>query len=116
MDNNEPSDNNVKINTWPYMNIGSLSIGFLTRLLSAGVIWGWGYMNWSIGWLIVPIALVTWRTETQKDAHLRAITAQASVMTEEKQMITNRIDELPSWVYFPDYDRAEWLNKVSNTL
>ncbi|XP_076667035.1 extended synaptotagmin-like protein 2 isoform X2 [Andrena cerasifolii] len=106
-------DNNVaKRNLWPYMNIGSLTISFLAKLAAASVIWGWGYSNLSIAWLIAPIALAAWKSERRKDNELKAITAQASVMAKEKELIMSRLDELPSWVYFPDFDRAEWLNKV----
>ncbi|XP_017761218.1 PREDICTED: extended synaptotagmin-2 [Eufriesea mexicana] len=106
-------DNKVsKPNPWPYMNIGSLTISFLTKLATAGIIWSWGYLNLNIAWLIAPIALVAWKTEHRKDNELKAITAQASVMAKEKELIMSRLDELPSWVYFPDFDRAEWLNKV----
>ncbi|OAD54555.1 Extended synaptotagmin-2 [Eufriesea mexicana] len=94
------------------MNIGSLTISFLTKLATAGIIWSWGYLNLNIAWLIAPIALVAWKTEHRKDNELKAITAQASVMAKEKELIMSRLDELPSWVYFPDFDRAEWLNKV----
>ena len=31
---------------------------------------------------------------------------------EEEEGTLARVDELPSWVYFPDVERAEWLNKV----
>ncbi|CAD1477602.1 unnamed protein product, partial [Heterotrigona itama] len=106
-------DNKIsKPNPWPYMNIGSLFISFLTKLATAGVIWSWGYLNLNIAWLIAPIALVAWKVERRKDNELKAITAQASVMAKEKELIMSRLDELPSWVYFPDFDRAEWLNKV----
>ncbi|CAK9807756.1 Extended synaptotagmin-2 [Anthophora plagiata] len=106
-------DNKIsKANPWPYMNISSLTMSFLTKLATAGIIWGWGYLNFNIAWLIAPVALVAWKTERRKDNELRTITAQASVMAREKELIMSRIDELPSWVYFPDFDRAEWLNKV----
>ncbi|XP_031833796.1 extended synaptotagmin-like protein 2 isoform X2 [Nomia melanderi] len=107
-ENNEVS----KSNPWPYMNVGSLTISFLTKLATAGIIWGCGYLNLSIAWLIAPIALAAWKTERRKDNELKAITAKASVMAKEKELIMSRLDELPSWVYFPDFDRAEWLNKV----
>lgn len=106
-------DNKIsKSNPWPYMNIGSLTISFLTKLATAGIIWSWGYLNLNIAWLIGPIALIAWKTERRKDNELKLITAQASVMSKEKELIMSRLDELPSWVYFPDFDRAEWLNKV----
>lgn len=37
----------------------------------------------------------------------------AAAMIDEKDALEYRIDDLPSWVLFPDVDRAEWLNKVS---
>lgn len=100
-----------KIN-WPYMTISSLTMSFLTKLATAGIIWGWGYLNLNVAWLIAPIALAAWKQERRKDNDLRVITAQATVMAKEKELIIDRLNELPSWVYFPDFDRAEWLNKV----
>lgn len=98
--------------SWPYMNLGSLTVSFVTKLVTAGIIWGWGYLNLSIAWLIAPVALAAWKSERRKDNKLKAIIAQATVMAKEKELIMSRLDELPSWVYFPDFDRAEWLNKV----
>ncbi|XP_077281317.1 extended synaptotagmin-like protein 2 isoform X2 [Temnothorax americanus] len=109
---NNVSNNNSKSITWPYMNVSSLSISFLTKLTAAGIIWGWGYFNYSIAWLIAPIAFSVWKAERKKDNELRTITAQASVLAKEKELIVNRMNELPSWVYFPDFDRAEWLNRI----
>ncbi|XP_072755087.1 extended synaptotagmin-2 isoform X2 [Anoplolepis gracilipes] len=109
---NNTSNKVSKPITWPYMNIGSLTISFLTKLAAAGIIWGWGYFNYSIAWLIAPIAFSVWKTENKKDNELRMLTTQASALANEKVMIMGRIDELPSWVYFPDFDRAEWLNRI----
>jgi len=102
--------------TWPYMSVGSLGTSLLMKLAAAGIIWGWGYFNFSIAWLIAPIAISVWKTERKKDNELRAVVAQAAVLAKEKELILSRIDELPSWVYFPDFDRAEWLNKVHGLL
>jgi len=98
------------------MNVGSLTTSLLMKLGAAGIIWGWGYCNFSIAWLIAPIAISVWKTERKKDNELRTIMAQAAVLANEKELIVSRIDELPSWVYFPDFDRAEWLNKVHGLL
>ena len=97
---------------WPYMSISSLARSFLSKLATVGIIWGWGYLNLNIAWLIAPIVLVTWKAERRKDNELRVIMAQSTVMAKEKGLIMDRLDELPSWVYFPDFDRVEWLNKV----
>lgn len=112
MEGESENDTVSKPNTWPYMSITSLTTSFLSKLAAAGIIWGWGYFNLSIAWLIVPIAFSALKTERRKDNELKAITAQATALAKEKELIVGRIDELPSWVYFPDFDRAEWLNKV----
>ncbi|KAL6255775.1 hypothetical protein P5V15_013018 [Pogonomyrmex californicus] len=109
---NNVSNKDSKVISWPYMNVGSLTISFLTKLAAVSVIWGWGYFNYSIAWLIAPIAFSVWKAERKRDNELRTITAQASILSKEKELIINRIDELPSWVYFPDFDRAEWLNRI----
>ncbi|XP_043675721.1 extended synaptotagmin-1 isoform X2 [Vespula pensylvanica] len=109
----EPNENKVsKPNTWPYMNMSSLVTSFFIKLTTAGIIWGCGYMNINLAWLLCPIIVFVWKSEKQKDQQLRAITAQASVLANEKELIGKRMDELPSWVYFPDFDRAEWLNRI----
>ncbi|KYM99145.1 Extended synaptotagmin-2 [Cyphomyrmex costatus] len=110
-ENNTPNKDSKPI-TWPYMNVSSLTISFLTKLAAAGIIWGWGYFNYSIAWLIAPIAFSVWKAERKRDNELRTITAQASVLAKEKELIISRMNELPSWVYFPDFDRAEWLNRI----
>ncbi|KAG5314335.1 ESYT2 protein, partial [Acromyrmex insinuator] len=109
---NNSFNKNSKPITWPYMNVSSLTISFLTKLAAAGIIWGWGYFNYSIAWLIAPIAFSVWKAERKRDNELRTITAQASVLAKEKELIVSRMNELPSWVYFPDFDRAEWLNRI----
>ncbi|XP_019695734.1 extended synaptotagmin-2 isoform X2 [Harpegnathos saltator] len=112
MEEKSENDKVSKRNAWPYMNVSSLTMSFFTKLAAAGIIWGWGYFNLSIAWLIAPIAFSVWKTERKRDNELRTITAQASVLAKEKELIVSRLDELPSWVYFPDFDRAEWLNRI----
>ncbi|XP_015113681.1 extended synaptotagmin-1 isoform X2 [Diachasma alloeum] len=98
--------------TSPYMTIGSFSMSLLMKIAAVGVIWGFGYMRWSVAWLLPPVFLSVWKYETNKNDELKRLTAQATVLANEKDVITNRMNDLPSWVYFPDFDRAEWLNKV----
>lgn len=106
----DKGDNQLK--SWPYMTFGTLIKSLLTKAISFGLIWGVGYMNWNFAWLIPPIAFVVLRGERKKDAQMKRLTAQATALSKDKIIIENRIDELPIWVYFPDYDRAEWLNGV----
>ncbi|XP_011304471.1 extended synaptotagmin-2 isoform X2 [Fopius arisanus] len=107
-------DEDVKNNktSCSYLTIGSFSTSALIRIAAVGVIWSFGYMHWSIAWLLPPVFLSVWKYESKKYDELKRLTAQATVMANEKDIITNRMNDLPSWVYFPDFDRAEWLNKV----
>ncbi|XP_063973441.1 extended synaptotagmin-2 isoform X2 [Diachasmimorpha longicaudata] len=98
--------------TSSYMTIGSFTLSLLMKLAAVGVIWSFGYMRWSVAWLLPPVFLSVWKYESSKNNELKRLTAQATVLANEKDVITNRMNDLPSWVYFPDFDRAEWLNKV----
>lgn len=117
MEKTEDDKNKIVVNksAWPHFTIMSLSTSFIGKFAAVGVIWGLGYMNWSLAWLIAPVLISVWRSENKKDNQLRLSTAQAISLMNEKQMIETRMNELPSWVFFPDFDRAEWLNKVSLT-
>ena len=50
---------------------------------------------------------------TEKAFHERKIRFNLlkCVGIDEKEAIKSRIDDLPSWVYFPDQERAEFVNK-----
>ena len=34
------------------------------------------------------------------------------VQSNEKDAIRARVEDLPSWVYFPDKERSEWVNVI----
>ena len=34
------------------------------------------------------------------------------IQTDEKNAVLARLDELPSWVFFPDKERVEWINQI----
>ncbi|XP_011502857.1 PREDICTED: extended synaptotagmin-1 isoform X2 [Ceratosolen solmsi marchali] len=101
-----------KLKTWPHMTFYSLSKSFFIKLATVGIIWGVGFLNWNFAWLVPPIAFVVLKSERKRDGDLKRLTAQATALSKEKIIIESRIDELPTWVYFPDYDRAEWLNGI----
>lgn len=55
-------------------------------------------MNWSVAWFITPIILLVARDQMRKDADRRRDIAKASALTNEKDVILARIDDLPAWV------------------
>ncbi len=49
------------------------------------------------------------RTKNLRDIKFEMVKA---VQLDEKNAILARLDEVPSWVFFPDKERAEWVNKI----
>ncbi|XP_055296568.1 extended synaptotagmin-2-like [Sitodiplosis mosellana] len=75
-----------------------------------------GYMNWSIAWLITPMILIEthnyWRETNGANRKFVRKIARQSAATNEKDVILANIKDLPSWVYFPDFQRCEWANSI----
>ncbi|KAI3382297.1 hypothetical protein SNEBB_011391 [Seison nebaliae] len=74
-------------------------------------IWSVGFFEYSSVWIIVYSAMVIWRREYQKKRARRRQLA-INIGEDENETILARIDELPAWVFFPDVERAEWLNEM----
>ncbi|EDW43514.1 GM26610 [Drosophila sechellia] len=82
------------------------------KVAIVGSIYLVGYMDWSVAWLIAPVILSVARDQLAKTSEKKRDIAKASALASEKDVILARIDELPAWVYFPDVERCEWLNKI----
>ncbi|KAH8341183.1 hypothetical protein KR074_008970, partial [Drosophila pseudoananassae] len=82
------------------------------KVAIVGSIYLVGYMGWSVAWLIAPVILSVAREQLAKTSEKKRDIAKASALASEKDVILARIDELPAWVYFPDVERCEWLNKI----
>lgn len=61
-------------------------------------IYGAGYMNWSIAWLITPILLSETREYLSDTNVVRRKIAKASARGNERDAILARVKDLPSWV------------------
>jgi len=86
------------------------------KVAIVGSIYLVGYMGWSVAWLIAPVILSVARDQLAKTSEKKRDIAKASALASEKDVILARIDELPAWVYFPDVERCEWLNKVTKHI
>ena len=71
-----------------------------------------GYYDFSIAWLFTPLLLTVLRDQWKKERDYKLAAAKQAALTDEKTMIKSRIraEDLPSWVFFPDKERAEWIN------
>ncbi|KAJ8965165.1 hypothetical protein NQ314_004308 [Rhamnusium bicolor] len=86
------------------------------RVLISGIIYFIGYMNWSITWIIIPVILGIFNDERKKKHLKRRNMIRKAALGKEQDIILANIAELPAWVYFPDVERAEWINKIIKQL
>ncbi|XP_057368362.1 extended synaptotagmin-1-like isoform X2 [Daphnia carinata] len=75
-------------------------------------VYAMGYFNFSIAWILGIVGITAATDQWRKERNYRMSTARASAIYDDKDVIMARVSDLPSWVFFPDFDRAEWLNKI----
>lgn len=65
-------------------------------------------------WVLLPLMAVVSvvRDRWREAGRIRRRRAQLAAAANERDLITANVSELPSWVFFPDIHRAEWLNQV----
>lgn len=65
-------------------------------------------------WVLLPVMAVVSvvRDRWREAGRVRRRRAQLAAAANERDLITANVSELPSWVFFPDVHRAEWLNQV----
>nr|CDS15699.1 extended synaptotagmin 2 [Echinococcus granulosus] len=84
------------------------------KLISCWVaIWGLGYYKFSPSW--VAFGAIGYMAYSRAYEKRNLVSSVMRTITEdEKASVIKNIGshELPAWVYFPDIERAEWLNKV----
>lgn len=93
-------------------NVGSLLYSFAKKVVTVGIIYFVGYMGWSVAWLITPVILSVAREQWRSKNETRRNVAKASALASDKDVILARLGDLPAWVFFPDVERCEWLNRI----
>ncbi|KAG8275947.1 Extended synaptotagmin-3 [Homalodisca vitripennis] len=68
------------------------------QIAAFGIIYLIGYFNISPAWLLGPLVLSVMRDQWKKNKELKRNVAKASALSNEKDVILARIDELPAWV------------------
>ncbi|XP_059048982.1 extended synaptotagmin-1 isoform X2 [Achroia grisella] len=92
--------------------IFSLIYRFFKKVSIVGAVYLVGYMQWSVAWLIGPVILSVVRDQWRRESEYRRNLAKAAALSSEKDVVLARLDDLPAWVFFPDIERAEWLNRI----
>ena len=77
-------------------------------------------------WTIIPLAVSTFVEERflnvktpNKSDKTKSTTVTPLDKTEKvvlKEKILARIQDLPNWVLFPDFERSEWFNQILDQL
>ncbi|UJR22549.1 hypothetical protein I4U23_025598 [Adineta vaga] len=70
-----------------------------------------GYFHFSVSWILLAVFIYLFR-QRQRTQFKERHKMLDEINKNEEQYIKARLDELPSWVFFPDVERAEWINKI----
>ncbi|XP_071155273.1 extended synaptotagmin-2-like isoform X2 [Mytilus edulis] len=74
-------------------------------------VWFVGWTKFSPSWLLLGLVLYLWKERHVKQRHRRMKMMQ-QIAENEKEVILATVEDLPSWVHFPDRERAEWFNQI----
>lgn len=89
--------------------LGSLVYKFAKGMLIAGSFYIMGWLNLSPAWLLMGVASYVAQKNYIEQKRIRTgITSTEH----EKTSVLATLEDLPAWVFFPDTERAEWVNKI----
>ncbi|XP_019621531.1 PREDICTED: extended synaptotagmin-2-like [Branchiostoma belcheri] len=91
--------------TMESMRVYVMSLGLLV------LVWLVGYWGFSVTWVMLGLFIWMWREKKIRKKNYKIQTARG-VAQNEQSTILSCVQDLPSWVYFPDVEKAEWLNKI----
>ena len=88
----------------------SVTKNFFGRACFWAIVYSIGYYKFSVFWIFIPLSVNYFLFKLGDDGD----GDDADEDLEHKPI--NSVTDLPRWVYFPDTDRAEWLNKLVGQL
>ncbi|CAF4212678.1 unnamed protein product [Rotaria sp. Silwood2] len=74
-------------------------------------VWLLGYFHFSVSWILLAVFIYLFRKRQRSQSKLRHKMLN-QINNNEEKYIKASLDELPSWVFFPDVERAEWMNRI----
>lgn len=100
----QPNVKNDEPNPSPEASTSLVSVtkSLISRALFWSALYSLGLWKVHPGWLVLPITLrILWKRSKIKSLIQRPV---------------HKVSDLPSWIYFPDCDRAEWINSILTQL
>lgn len=110
----ESSDGEIK-RTSDFSIIGTITSA-IKKASIIGIVYLAGYMQWSVAWFIGPLVLLVLRDQWKQSRDRQRNAAKAAALSSEKDVVLARLNDLPAWVFFPDIERAEWINRIIKQL
>lgn len=86
-----------------------------SKILVYTIVYILGRLNYSFAW-IVPLFFTSIQDHIRNKRAVNKAATHAALKMDDKDGIYSRLDEIPAWVLFPDYERCEWINKIINQL
>ncbi|KAL3269794.1 hypothetical protein HHI36_008853 [Cryptolaemus montrouzieri] len=94
----------------------SYFFSLLRKSSIVGCIYLLGYYHWSATLLIPPILCSFLIDTLMEHADDRRNIRKIITTKTDKELILSCYKELPPWVFFPDVERAEWLNRMIHQI
>ncbi|CAA9994870.1 unnamed protein product, partial [Nesidiocoris tenuis] len=101
MDTNPPPTDSKEIATRQIgtgSSIVHLLYNFSKQAGKLAIVYLFGYFNISPAWLLAPVVLSVLREEWGKEKELKRNIAKAAALSNEKEVILARVDDLPAWI------------------
>ena len=75
-------------------------------------LWFVGHMHFSFAWIVmILMVFVGWQYQMEEKSKRREKMEKAHLSS-----FVEKIKDLPSWVYFSDTEKAEWLNEITSHM
>ncbi|CAF4963033.1 unnamed protein product [Rotaria sp. Silwood1] len=74
-------------------------------------VWLLGYFHFNASWILLIVFIYIFRKD-ERTQFLLGHKMLEEINRNEEQYTKACLDELPSWVFFPDVERAEWINRI----
>ena len=119
MEEHKENENLIKMENKPsYSSVVSIAKKLFFKSVAWSGVYFLGYFDYSIAWMITPLLLSVMRDQWKKEKRNKLAAAREAALSNEQAMIEARmnVEDLPSWVFFPDKERAEWMNSILKQL
>jgi hypothetical protein len=85
----------------------STTVAFVCQAVLMCLAWLVGRLTFSLWWIVLG-SIMWWLAIRSKQKAQNTKRAFDALQVNDQKFIRDNIEHLPSWVFFPDQERAEW--------